>query len=464
MALSAGARLGPYEVLGLIGAGGMGEVYKARDTRLDRTVAIKVLPAHVSADPERRARFEREARAISQLTHPHICTLYDVGEQDGTGFLVMEPLEGGTLAERLRRGALPHEEALDCATQIADALAAAHRQGVSHRDLKPGNVMLTKTGAKLLDFGLAKLKGHGEQPAAGLLVSAPTRSGPLTGQGTIVGTLQYMAPEQLEGKPADARTDLFAFGAIVYEMVTGRRAFEGASAASLIGAMLEREPPPITERQPLTPPALDRLVRRCLAKSPDDRWDSAHDVADELQWLRESVDSRTKEIVRDKRRRGTQVAIWLAGWALLVFAGWRSLLPSNEATPTPVYAMIPLTTIQVETAGQVGTFGISPDGQLLVFKERTALVRRALDSFATTPIGGTDDAQQPAFSPEGSALAFFARGRTRRVPLSGGGSAADVAVVPQGPGITWGEDDRIYSSPGVNAGVWRVPAAGGGQR
>jgi len=205
-----GQMLGPYRVLEKLGEGGMGEVYKARDTRLDRSVAIKVLPAHVSADPERRARFEREAKAIAGLTHPHICTLYDVGEHDGSTFLVMEHLTGETLAERLQKGPLPLEQALTVATEIADALSAAHRQGVVHRDLKPGNVMLTKAGAKLLDFGLAKLKGHGEQPAAAHLASAPTQSTPLTSEGMIVGTLQYMAPEQLEGKPADARTDLWA--------------------------------------------------------------------------------------------------------------------------------------------------------------------------------------------------------------------------------------------------------------
>jgi len=290
MPLAAGMRLGPYEVLGLIGAGGMGEVYKARDTRLDRTVAIKVLPTELSADPERRARFEREARTIAGLNHPHICTLYDVGEHVGSTYLVMEYLAGETLAARLDKGRLPLGQALSVAVEIADALAAAHRQGVIHRDLKPGNVLLTKTGAKLLDFGLAKLMGHGEQPAAAYAAPAPpTQAAPLTGQGVIVGTVQYMAPEQLEAKPADARTDLWAFGAIVYEMVTGKRAFEGPSTVSLMGAILEREPTPIASLQPATPAALDRLVRRCLAKDPDERWDSAHDVAYELRWMAEEL-------------------------------------------------------------------------------------------------------------------------------------------------------------------------------
>ena len=283
MELSAGTRLGPYEILAPLGAGGMGEVYRARDTRLDRTVAIKVLPAETAADPKLKARFEREARVISALAHPNICTLHDVGEQDGRTFLVMEHLVGETLAARLKKGPLPLEQALEVATQIADALAAAHKQGVVHRDLKPGNVMLTKTGAQLLDFGLARLTAHGEQPAVESLTSAPTKQAPLTAQGSILGTLPYMAPEQVEGKPADARTDLWALGTVVYEMVTGRRAFEASSPTSLVGAILEREPAAMAERQPLTPPSLERLVRRCLSKDPDDRWDTAHDVGVRLR-------------------------------------------------------------------------------------------------------------------------------------------------------------------------------------
>src|SRR5512139_1560466 len=304
MSLAPGTRLGPYEVTALIGAGGMGEVYKAKDTRLDRSVAIKVLPSHVSADADRRARFAREAKTIAGLNHPHICTLHDVGETDGTTYLVMEHLAGETLAQRLEKGQLPLERALTVATEIADALSAAHRQGVIHRDLKPGNVMLTKTGAKLLDFGLAKLKAHGEQPAAASLASAPTRTAPLTSEGTIVGTLHYMAPEQVEGKAADARTDLWALGAILYEMLTGKRAFEGTSAASLIGAILEREPAPVSTLQPLTPPAVDRLVRQCLAKAPDDRPDTAHDVANELRWMREPSGVGALAGVQPRRRRG----------------------------------------------------------------------------------------------------------------------------------------------------------------
>src|SRR5512139_2614725 len=295
MTLGSGTRLGPYEIQSAIGAGGMGEVYKARDTRLDRSVAIKVLPPAFSADPERRARFEREAKTIAGLNHPHICTLHDVGEYEGSTFLVMEHLTGETLAQRLEKGPLPLEQALTVATEIADALSAAHRQGVIHRDLKPGNVMLTKAGAKLLDFGLAKLKGHGEQPAAAHLASAPTQSTPLTGEGMIVGTLQYMAPEQLEGKPADARTDLWALGAVLYEMLTGKRAFERATSASVIAAILDREPPPVSSLQPLAPPSLGRLVSRCLAKDPDERWSAANDLKPCLQWIAEAGAERSRQ-------------------------------------------------------------------------------------------------------------------------------------------------------------------------
>src|SRR5262245_6777155 len=260
MSLAAGVRLGPYEILSAIGAGGMGEVYRARDIRLNRTVAIKVLPAHVASDPETRRRFEREARAVAALNHPNICSLYDVGSQDGIDFLVMEYLEGATLAEGLTKGALSLDQALRCGIEVADALDKAHRAGIVHRDLKPGNIMVTKSGAKLLDFGLAKT-GTAVTAAAGLSM-LPTTPPNLTAQGTILGTFQYMAPEQLEGREADARTDIFAFGAVLHEMLTGKKAFEGKSQASLIAAILEREPASISAIQPLAPRGLERLVRK----------------------------------------------------------------------------------------------------------------------------------------------------------------------------------------------------------
>jgi serine/threonine protein kinase len=266
MPLRLGAKLGPYEILAPLGAGGMGEVYRARDARLDRTVAIKVLPDHLAANPDLRQRFEREARAVSSLNHPHICALFDVGQQDGTDYLVMEYLEGETLADRLSRGPMPTDQVLQCGIEIADALDRAHRQGIVHRDLKPGNVMLTKSGAKLLDFGLAKLQPAATPPAASVLSAMATGHRPLTEAGTILGTFQYMAPEQLEGNEADARTDLFSFGTILYEVATGRRAFTGKSQASLIAAILSADPPPLSALQPLAPPALERLVKVCLAK------------------------------------------------------------------------------------------------------------------------------------------------------------------------------------------------------
>ena len=283
MNLASGTRLGPYQIIGSIGAGGMGEVYRARDMRLDRAVAIKVLPQHLRDDEELRRRFEQEAKSLAALSHPHICPVFDVGRQGDVDFLVMEYLEGETLAHRLEKGALPLDQTLPYAIQIADALDKAHRHGIVHRDLKPGNIMLTKSGTKLLDFGLAKL---GPTPASALAsVSAlPTQEG-LTAHGAILGTFQYMAPEQLEGKDADARTDIFAFGALVYEMVTGKKAFEGKSQASLISAIMSSDPPPVSTVLPLAPPALDRVIQTCLAKDPDDRWQTARDLLRELKWV-----------------------------------------------------------------------------------------------------------------------------------------------------------------------------------
>src|ERR1700758_3899827 len=287
MGLRSGTQLGPYEILSAIGAGGMGEVYRARDTRLERIVAVKILPDHLSDRAELRERFEREARTIASLNHPHICTLHDIGHQDGTDFLVMEYLEGETLADRLKKGPLPLDQVLQYAIEISDALDKALRKGMTLRDLKPGNIMLTKSGTKLLDFGLAKLR---QDAAPGSPLSQlPTANEGITAQGTILGTLQYMAPEQLEGKDVDARTDIFAFGAVVYEMATGQKAFEGKSQASLIAKILEREPPPMSTLQPMTPQQLDRVVRKCLAKQPEKRWQTASDMCDQLKWIAEET-------------------------------------------------------------------------------------------------------------------------------------------------------------------------------
>ena len=351
--LTPGIRLGPYEIREQIGKGGMGEVYRATDTRLDRTVAIKVLPEHLASDPQRRERFEREAKAVSSLNHPHICTLYDVGEQGGTRFLVMELVEGQTLAERLQKGRLPLDQALEYATQIADALDKAHREGVIHRDLKPGNIMLTKAGVKLLDFGLAKLqRGDGAVSSDSEMPTEDTA--PLTAEGTILGTLQYMAPEQLEGRDADARTDVFAFGSVVYEMVTGQRAFEGGSQASLIGAILKDDPEPMVEIQPTTPSALERIVRKCLAKSPDIRWQTARDMLDNLGWLAE--DSGRQPVIAQATDRKALSWALIAGVPLLVAA---LAIPAflyflDSAAPDAVSFQILPPDVRSRTCSQVG--------------------------------------------------------------------------------------------------------------
>ena len=286
MTVAEGSRLGPYEILGPLGAGGMGEVYRARDPRLDRDVAVKVPPEQPSSNPDFKQRFEREAKAISSLNHPHICALYDVGSQDGVEYLVMELMEGETLAERLKRGALPAEQVRRYGMEIAEALDRAHRQGIVHRDLKPGNIMMTPSGAKLMDFGLAK--PGGVRNGVSGLTAVPTQTTPLTAEGTLVGTFQYMSPEQLEGKEADARSDIFSLGAVLYEMATGKRAFEGKSQISVMAAILEKEPVPMSEIQPMSPPALDRLVQTCLTKDPEERLQSARDVKLHLEWIGEA--------------------------------------------------------------------------------------------------------------------------------------------------------------------------------
>jgi serine/threonine protein kinase len=293
MPLSPGTKLGPYEILAPLGAGGMGEVYRARDTRLDRSVAIKILPHHLSTDSSAKLRFEREAKTVSALNHPNICSLFDVGSLDGTDFLVMECIEGESLAQRIAKGALPTEQVLKVGTEIADALDKAHRSGVVHRDLKPGNIMVTKSGAKLLDFGLAK---PATAPVSAVTITKVAASSPVTEQGTIVGTFQYMSPEQVEGKQLDGRSDIFSIGAVLYEAVTGQRAFEGKSQLSVASAILEKEPAPISTLKPLAPRTLDHIIRRCLAKDPDDRWQSARDLALELKSIA-TLDPRSPRMV-----------------------------------------------------------------------------------------------------------------------------------------------------------------------
>ena len=468
--LLVGQRLGPYEIQSALGAGGMGEVYKARDTRLDRTVAIKILPSAVSADAERRARFEREAKTIASLSHPHICPLYDIGDHEGAMFLVMEHLVGQTLAARLEKGPLPLRQALPIAAEIADALAAAHRQGIIHRDLKPANVMLTKTGAKLLDFGLAKLARHGEQPAALYAVSAgPAEAATITGQGAIVGTLHYMAPEQVEGRPSDARTDLWALGAIVYEMVTGKRAFEGTSAASVMSAILDREPPPLTAIQPLAPPLLDRLVRQCLAKSPDDRPDGAHDVADELRWLvSESGRSATGGATPSRRARG-----WTLAFLALAAVGVTGALmvrwnAAQHTVSRPVHASILLAASGLTLETGPGGIALSPDGRTLVFvasrpNEPSRLWMRRLTDEQPVPLPETDGAALPFFSFDGQEVAYFVvnRGSLYRLSLNGG-TAQWICDAVEFQGGTWSRDGVIvYAGGYAKPGLWAVSEQGG---
>ncbi len=475
MSLAAGVRLGPYEIGGLIGAGGMGEVYQARDTRLDRAVAVKVLPSEFTLDDARRARFEREARAISALAHPHICTLHDVGEQDGQAYLVMEHLEGETLARRLLRGPLPLSQALELGAQMADALGAAHRQGIVHRDLKPGNVMLTGHGAKLLDFGLARPIGHSGTSAGESLTASPTDASPLTGPGAILGTAPYMAPEQLEGRPVDPRTDLWALGAVLYEMVSGRRAFEGSSAASLAAAILEREPEPLAALQPLTPPALERVVTRCLAKSPDARWESAHDVAGELRWIASPGSAAASAPFR--RAAWRRRSLVLAGLGLVVASAGLGALVSRRLLLPATAPDVVRSRIGVEPAEELnggGPFGRflalppggsrtalawTPDGRALVFAGRRAgaqqLYLRPLEADAASALDGTSGAQIPAVSQDGRWVAFYANRAIRRAALAGGpvSTLVDGLDIPSGLALG-GEGEVYYDAP--DRAIWSV--------
>jgi serine/threonine protein kinase len=456
MALKPGATLGPYEILSLIGAGGMGEVYRARDTRLDRMVAIKILP---SADPDLKMRFAREAKAIGALTHPHICTLYDVGHQNGTDYLVMEYLEGETLAARLQRGPLELGEALRHAIGIADALDKAHRAGVVHRDLKPGNIMLTRSGAKLLDFGVAKLRPAGAIAGTTATVTAFPA---LTGHGIIVGTLQYMAPEQLEGKEADARSDLFAFGAVLYEMVTGRKAFQGSSPASLIAAILSTEPP-VAELQSLSPPGLEHLVTTCLIKDPADRRQTAHDVLLQLEW----VAGNHTDVTPPSRRAGRQSWKWLAAAVALLSGsvGVTWYLTARE----PIQHAIRASIVLPETAPNESFPAISPDGSRLAFTARgpaglTVLWIRPLESSTSVPISGTDAARDPFWSPDSRFIGFFAQGKLKIVAAELGSGPAPVQTLAEAPeprGGTWSPEGVIVFARNIEDGLYRVPVSGG---
>ncbi len=453
--LTAGARLGPYEIISPLGAGAMGEVYKARDKRLDRTVAIKILPPDVASDPQRRERLRREARAISSLTHPHICTLHDVGEQDGIEFLVMEYLAGETLAHRLLRGALPVDDVLRIAAQLADALDSAHRQGLVHRDLKPANVMLTASGAKVLDFGLARwLRDESSDAHANSAVTAhPT----LTQAGTIVGTVQYMAPEQLEGKPVDGRSDLFALGAILYEMTTGRRAFEGETAASVTAAILRSTPPPIATLEPLAPPALEHVVKNCLVKNPEQRWQSAGDIARELNWIVETGPQAAAQAISQalpKRRTYYWIGatcILAALTALLGFERFRQ--PRAVARAIRLFMPLPEHTAYPELNFIQSAPVVSPDGRYVAIVAHEIggsdqVWVRSLDDLAPRALPGTESAfgWRPFWSPDSRSLAFFANGKLKRVDLAGGAPQV-LADAPDPRGATWGSQNVIVFAP-----------------
>jgi serine/threonine protein kinase len=464
MTLSAGTKLGPYEIESPLGEGGMGEVYRARDVRLDRTVAIKVLVSHLSSSPELKQRMDREARAISALNHPHICHLYDIGSQDGTDYLVMEFLEGETLAERLRKGPLPLPEVLKIAIAIADALTVAHRQGIVHRDLKPGNIMLTRAGAKLMDFGLAKATS----PSLGISGSnAPLLSGdrtrseasPLTTAGAIIGTIQYMAPEQLEGKEADSRSDLFALGAILYEMVTGNRPFGGRSQISVASAILEKEPEPITTSHPLTPPMFEQVVATCLAKNPDDRFQSAHDLKLQLKWISEGNTSVAKPSEqRRTQREGILMAV-ACTLVLLIIASvilWRTSRPTKQIA----YFSAPLPFSARDLA-------VSPNGRTVAVVGRDSERKNLLWIYEpgapqAKAIPNTEGANFPFWSPDGKSLGFFADGRLKRLDLSGG-PVQTLCEAPTGRGGAWNKDGVIVFTPSgqLGFGLYRIAASGG---
>jgi len=465
MALTPGARLGPYEILAPLGAGGMGEVYRACDTRLDRTVAIKILPSQFSSDPVRRQRFEREAKTISSLNHPHICILYDVGNQEGVNYLVMECIEGETLAKRLEKGPLALDHVLMYGAQIACALDKAHQNGVVHRDLKPGNIMLTTTGAKLLDFGLARPTAT-PTTLATMTTVAPVQA-PMTQEGTLVGTFQYMSPEQIEGKELDGRNDIFSLGAVLFEMLTGKKAFEGKSQLSVVSAILEKEPQAISSMKPLTPPVLDHAIQRCLAKNPEERWQRALDLGLELKWLAESGLGGRAPTSQERLRPGWD---WLA-WALAASVALIAVvlaLPhfNNRQSPGAHVVRFTISPPQNGTYifnGVEGGAVLSPDGRSVAFIARvdkvTQLWVRALDAFSNRPLSGTEGAVSAFWSPDSSSLGFFTQDKLKRIATSGG-PAQTLCEVHDSRGGSWGQLGVILFSR-VVGGVYRVSASGG---
>jgi eukaryotic-like serine/threonine-protein kinase len=478
--LVTGTRLGPYEIRGLVGEGGMGQVYRAADTRLDRAVAIKVLPASLAADPVRRERFEREARSISKLEHPNICPLYDVGElpPDSVGasrgglFLVMQYLEGESLAQRLEKGPLTISHTLEYAVQIADALAAAHRANIVHRDLKPANVMLTRTGARLLDFGLARsvsvASGAGTQ-AAGLALTS------LTTQGTLLGTLHYMAPEQLDGREVDTRADIFAFGAVLFEMITAMKAFDGESPARVMSAILRDEPTRVAAVVPVTPAGLDELIHACLAKDPNDRWQGASDVARQLRWLQASFSAARSGAGgalprgiaapptsgRWRRWAAVPALAALAVGAIGGFVGSKWTTRALPQTAERLHAFL----LPPDDNYLVGGLALSPDGRRLAFVAADAsgarqLWIRGLDTPRAQPIQGTSGATDPFWSPASDEVAFFAGNQLKRVSTAGG-SPVVICDTGVGAGGTWSATGTIVFQPYQQGHLMRVAASGG---
>jgi eukaryotic-like serine/threonine-protein kinase len=454
MTTAAGSHVGPYEILARVGAGGMGEVFRARDTRLGRTVAIKMLPASVAGNAHLRTRLQREAKAISSLSHPNICALYDIGESNGVDYLVMEFLEGEPLSERLSRGPLSLDEALRYAIQIAGALEIAHREGIIHRDLKPGNVMLTKSGAKLLDFGLART-----EVSTGISADAPTvqhRDEPLTAEGTIVGTFQYMAPEQLEGMPADARTDIFAFGTLLYEMVTGRRAFAGKTRTSLIAAIVAASPPPISTLRPVAPASLDHIVQRCLEKDPDARWQSVHDIRLELEWIARQAEMPAARI----RSRLTWLPWFLS--ALTMAAALAFLVSRSGRTEDLPHRTHILPPKDLAFYALMDSLSVSPDGQYVTYRvdRDDRLWLRPLRSLEAKPIEGTEGADFPFWSPDSRWIGFFTDNKLKKVGLNG---VPPVTLCDAGRGRTgtWNRHGVILFSPTPISGLHRVAASGG---
>jgi Tol biopolymer transport system component len=471
MALNSGTKLGPYEIVSPLGAGGMGEVYHARDTRLDRAVAIKVLPPHLSDNPEAKQRFDREARAISSLNHPNICTLHDIGHQDGIGYLVMEFLDGETLANRLAKGPLPPEKVLKYGIEICEGLEKAHKSAVIHRDLKPGNIMLTKSGAKLMDFGLAKAATAGAPPSSSLAMtlSGPSADQPLTAQGMVVGTFQYMSTEQIEGKEADARSDIFALGAVLYEMATGKRAFTGKTQASVVAAILASEPQPISVVRPMSPPALDRVVSTCLAKDPDERFQTVHDLKLQLKWIAEGGSKAGIPAPVAARRKNRERILWGASAVLLAACVALAMVHFGQTkTPRQViraYIPPPEKSTFAFMGDHTGPVVISPDGTRLVFAAlgpdgRQLLWLRSLEAASSQALPGTEDAAYPFWSPDSRFIGFFAEGKLKTTEAAGG-PAQVLCDAPDGRSGSWNREGTIVFARTFNGPLYKISAGGG---